>query len=140
MSKPGQILADMYDVTRTTISRIKRGENHIQYKREYEQLSIEERKEIYKIFCDSTNFIENKVKTTIIQSKRHLTEQQVHLVLCNFERKIHTVTKMAELVGVDSRYTLDCIKKGLTYKDFALSYSKLTLAQKDELASLLSNQ
>ena len=95
---------------------------------------------MYMIFCDSTNFIENKVKTTIIQSKRHLTEQQVHLVLCNFERKIHTITKMAELVGVDSRYTLDCIKKGLTYKDFALSYSKLTLAQKDELASLLSNQ
>ena len=47
---------------------------------------------------------------------------------------------MAELVGVDSRYTLDWKKKGLTYKECALSYSKLTLAQKDELASLLSNQ
>lgn len=37
-------------------------------------------------------------------------------------------------------FDIDCIKKGLTYKDFALSYSKLTLEQKDKLASLLSNQ
>ena len=81
-----------------------------------------------------------KVKTTIIQSKRHLTEEQVHLVLCNFERNIHSKTKMAKLVGINSTYILDCIKKGLTYKDFALSYSKLTLEQKDKLASLLSNQ
>ena len=44
MSKPGQILANMYNVSRTTISRIKKGENHIQYKKEYEQLSLEERK------------------------------------------------------------------------------------------------
>ena len=140
MSKPGQILANMYNVSRTTISRIKKGENHIQYKKEYEQLSLEERKEIYKIFCDSTNFLEDKVKTTIIQSKRHLTEEQVHLVLCNFERNIHSKAKMAKLVGVNSTYTLDCIKKGSTYKDFTLSYSKLTLEQKDKLASLLSNQ
>ena len=62
MSKPGQILADMYDVSRTTISRIKRGENHIQYKKEYEQLSLDDRRAIYKIFCDSTNFLEDKVK------------------------------------------------------------------------------
>lgn len=140
MSKPGQILANMYNVSRTTISRIKKGENHIQYKKEYEQLPLEERKEIYKIFCDSTNFIKDKVNTTIIQSKRLLTEEQVHLILYNFEYNIINKTKMASLVGVKSTYTLDCIKKGLTYKDYALSYSQLTLEQKDKLASLLSNQ
>lgn len=140
MSKPGQILANMYEVSRTTISRIKKGENHIQYKQEYEQLPLEERKQIYKIFCDSTNFIEDKVNTTIIQTKRQLTEEEVHLILYNFENKMVTKAKMASLVGVKSTYTLDCIKKGLTYKDYALSYSKLTLEQKNKLASLLSNQ
>lgn len=138
-SKPGQILADMYEVSRTTISRIKRGENHIQYKNEYEKLPIEERQAIYKIFCDSTNFIENKVKQTTIQSKRCLTEKQVHSILYNFENKILTNREMANRVGVKSTYTLDCIKKGLTYKDFVLSYKKLTLEQKEQLASLLSN-
>lgn len=140
MSRPGQILANMYNVSRTTISRIKKGENHIQYKKEYEKLPLEERKEIYKIFCESTNFIEDKVKTTVIKSKRQLNEEQVHLILCNFERKILTKVKMAEFVKIKSTYTLDCIKKGLTYKDYSLSYSKLTLEQKDKLASLLSNQ
>ena len=139
MSKPGQILADMYDVSRTTISRIKRGENHCQYKDEYYKLPLEERQAIYKIFCDSTNFIESKVKTTIIQSKRQLTEKQVHLILCNFEYKIISNKKMAELVNVKSTYTLDCIKQGKTYKDYALSYSKLNIEQKNKLASLLSN-
>ena len=57
----------------------------------------------------------------------------------NFENKVVTKTKMASLVEVKSTYTLDCIKKGLTYKDYALSYSKLTLEQKNKLASLLSN-
>ena len=139
MSKPGQILADMYEVSRTTISRIKRGENHCQYKDEYYKLSLEERQAIYKIFCDSTNFIESKVKTTIIQSKRQLTEKQVHLILYNFEYKIISKKKMAELVNIKSTYTLDCIKQGKTYKDYALSYSKLNIEQKNKLASLLSN-
>lgn len=33
MSRPGQILSDIFDVSRTTISRIKQGINHNQYKK-----------------------------------------------------------------------------------------------------------
>lgn len=140
MSKPGQILADMYNVSRTTISRIKRGENHCQYKEQYDKMTLEERKSIYKIFCDSYNFIEKKVNSTIIQGKRKLNEQQVHLILCNFEYKIMTRAKMAKMVNINSTYTLDCIKNGLTYKDFYLTYQKLDNRQKEQLASLLRNQ
>lgn len=139
MSKPGQVLADMYDVSRTTISRIKRGVNHIQYKQEYEQLSLEERQAIYRMFCDSTDFLENKAITTIIKSKRQLNEQQVHLILYNFEKELISKKQMCKLLNIKSSYTLDCIKNGLSYKDYVLSYSKLTFDQKNELASLLSN-
>jgi hypothetical protein len=139
-SRPGQILSDIYEVSKTTISRIKKGENHCQYKEEYDSLPLEERKAIYKIFCDSTNFYEQKVKKTIIQSKRKLNEFQVHLILCNFEFKIFTRKKMAEIVNVKSTYTLDCIKNGISYKDYALTYSQLTNEQKEQLVSLLSNQ
>lgn len=139
MSRPGQVLADIYEVSRTTISRIKRGENHNQYKEEYENLPFHEREAFYKIFCESTNFIEKKANSTIITSKRKLNENQVHLILYNFENKIIPKIKMAEKVGVKSTYTLDCIQKGLTYKDYFLSYLKLTQEQKNELASLLSN-
>lgn len=139
MSKPGQVLADIFEVSRTTISRIKRGESHVQYKEEYDKMSYEERRNIYEIFCQRTNFLEEKFNSTIIQSKRKLTEEQVHLILLNFERRIITNVEMAKRVNIKSTYTLDCIKNGLSYKDFSYSYSKLSPIQKDNLASLLSN-
>lgn len=139
-SKPGQILSDIFEVSRTTISRIKNGVNHNQYKEEYEALPFEERKAIYKIFCDSNDFINKKVHSTIIQSKRQLTKEQVFLILYNFETKKITKKEMANKVGVKSTYTLDCIKQGKTYQDYAFEYRNLTEEQKNKLASLLSNQ
>lgn len=139
MSRPGQVLADMYEVTRTTISRIKKGENHSQYKEEYERLPLEERKAIYKIFCESSNFYEKKVNSTIIQSKRRLTEQQVHMVLLNSERKLITWTKLMRKWNIKSDNTFLTIIKGQSYKDYALTYKELTDTEKDQLASLLRN-
>lgn len=139
MSRPGQVLADIYDVSRTTISRIKKGVNHNQYKEEYEKLSLEERQKIYQVFCESYDFIKKKRESTIIQSKRKLNKEQVFLILYNYENRILTNSQMASKVGVKSTYTLDCIKNGLTYQDYALEYKDLTEEQKNKLASLLSN-
>lgn len=137
MSRPGQILADMYDVSRTTISRIKKGVNHNQYKEEYESLPLEERQNIYKIFCESSNFYETKVHTTIIQSKRKLTQQQVFLLLYNEEKgRPVSFAELERRFQVTSN-TLYTILNGQSYKDFILDYSKLTDIQKQELASLL---
>lgn len=137
MSRPGQILADMYDVSRTTISRIKKGVNHNQYKEEYESLPLEERQNIYKIFCESSNFYETKVHTTIIQSKRKLTQQQVFLLLYNEEKgRLVSFAELERRFQVTSN-TLYTILNGQSYKDFILDYSKLTDIQKQELASLL---
>ena len=95
--------------------------------------------EIYKIFCDSTNFLEKKACSTIIKSKRKLTEEQVLMILVNFEYKIIPIAEMAKRVGVASTYTLFCIKEGKSYQDYAIKYNKLTEEQKDKLASLLRN-
>lgn len=139
-SRPGGVLSKMFDVSLTTISRIKKEVNHNQYINEYKNMSLEERKAIYKIFCDSSNFYEIKVNQTIIKSKRHLTKEQVFMVLYNFENKIVTQKEMAKKVGVASTYTLDCIKKGLTYKDYSLEYSKLNDEEKQKIVSLFSNE
>lgn len=137
MPRPGQILADMYDVSRTTISRIKKGVNHNQYKEEYESLPLEERQNIYKIFCESSNFYETKIHTTIIQSKRKLTQQQVFLLLYNEEKgRPVSFAELERRFQVTSN-TLYTILNGQSYKDFILDYSKLTDIQKQELASLL---
>lgn len=139
-SRPGGVLSKMFDVSLTTISRIKHKENHIQDIQKYQKMSLQDRKNIYKIFCDSSNFYETKVNQTIIKSKRQLSKQQVFQILANFEYKILTQKKMARKVGVKSTYTLLCIKNGLTYKDYALEYSKLTTMEKQKIVSLLSNQ
>lgn len=140
MSKPGQILADMYEVSRTTISRIKRGINHDQFYIEYHNLPLEERKEIYNIFCESTNFYENKVNTTIIQAKRKLTQEQVYLIFLNEELgRPNSIVNLMKIIGVESSNTIYTILRGQSYKDYALSYKNLTDEQKNKLAQLLSN-
>lgn len=138
-SKPGQVLADMFEVSRTTISRIKKGISHSQYKDEYETLSLEDRKAIYKIFCESSNFYEIKIKQTINQRKRCLTKEQVFLILINYERKILPLTQLKEKVNIKSTNTFSTILKGLSYKDFFQEYNNLTQEEKEKIASQLSN-
>lgn len=140
MSKPGQVLADIYEVTRTTISKIKRKESHLEVREEYDSLPLEERQKIYQIFCDSSNFYEKKVNSTIIKTKRKLTETQVHLILLNEElgRPV-TLKDMLIKVDLSSNNTIYTILNGQSYKDYSLSYEKLTDEQKNILAQLLSD-
>lgn len=140
MSRPGQVLANMYDVTRTTISRIKKGENHCEIRKEYDSLTLEEREAIYKIFCESSNFYETKVNSTIIQTKRKLSEEQVHLIFLNEELKRPvSIASLTLKLKINSSNTIYTILKGESYKDFALTYQKLTKEQKNKLAQLLRN-
>lgn len=140
MSRPGQVLANIYNVTRTTISRIKKGENHCEIRKEYDSLALEEREAIYKIFCESSNFYETKVNSTIIQTKRKLSEEQVHLIFLNEELKRPvSIASLISKLKINSSNTIYTILKGESYKDFALTYQKLTKEQKNKLAQLLRN-
>lgn len=140
MSRPGQILSNMFGVSKTTISRIKKGENHSQYKENYEKMPYEQRKNIYDLFCETTDFYKDKVNTTIIVSNRKLTKEQVYLVFLNEElgRPI-PLKRLAKIYNVDGK-ALQCIVNGQSYKDYALSYKSITKAEKEELVSLLRNQ
>lgn len=140
MSRPGQVLSDIYGVSRTTISRIKRGVNHNQYKEEYEKLSLEERKEIYQTFCDSYNLLELKANSSKLNTKRQLTKEQVYMVFLNEElgRPI-PVNQLINILHVSSSNTIYCILRGETYQDYSISYKKLTQSEKDQLATLLRN-
>ena len=140
MSRPGQILSDMFGVTKTTISRIKHGVSHIQYKEKYDKMSYEQRKAIYDIFCETTSFYEKKVQTTIIKSNRKMTKEQVFMVLLNEElgRKI-PLKRLARWWGFNGKALMSILQEK-SYKDYILEYSKLTQDQKEEIVSLLSNQ
>lgn len=140
MSRPGQVLSNIYDVSRTTISRIKKGINHCQIKEEYDALSFEDKKEIYNIFCESNNLLYEKANSSKLISKRVLTEEQVHLVFLNEElNRPKTIAYLMKLLNVQSSNTLYCILKGQTYQDYKITYDTLDQVQKEKLATLLRN-
>jgi len=140
MSRPGQVLADIFEISRTTVSRIKREVSHNEIIEKYKKLSIEEKKRVYEIFCESHNLLEKKANSTIIESKRKLNEEQVHIVLFNeVNGRIIPLKRLAFLLGLKSGNTLTTILNKKSYQDYSLSYLKLDESQKDKLASLLSN-
>lgn len=137
VSRPGTVLGEFFNITNTTVYRIKQEQSHLLYTREYKSLPLEKRREIFQIFVNGSSFLEKKAETTIIRSKRKFNEEQVHLVLLNEERgRIVPLKRLARYLGV-SGYTLDCILKRKTYQDFYLSYQSLNIEQKDEMASFL---
>lgn len=137
-SRPGAVLADMFDITTTTVSRIKHKANHNAVIEEYEQLPLEERKAIYQIFCESANFQEIKAHKTILQSKRKLSREQVFLIYANEEFQIIPKKWLYKEYGVASN-TIYTILKKQSYQDYWYDYQKITEEQKLQLVSLLRN-
>lgn len=138
-SRPGSILANLFNITNTTVSRIKKKENHCQIIDEYYRLPLEQRKDIYKIFCDSVNFVELKTHQTIIKTKRKLNQEQVFLIYANEEFKIIPKKRFCDLFNVQSN-TIYTILKRQSYQDYWNDYQKITNEQKQQLVSLLRNQ
>ena len=137
-SRPGAILAEMFDITTTTISRIKNKINHCQIISEYDNLSEKDRREIYEIFVSSSNFYDKKVHSTIINSKRKLNKEQVFMIFVNEEYKIIPRNKFCEMFSIASN-TIYTILKHKSYQDCWYDYQKITQEQKEQLVSLLRN-
>lgn len=140
MTRPGQTLANLYGVSRTTISRIARGINHSQYKKEYESLSQEEKKAIYDIFKQSCDLGIKRANSSQLFTKRKLTEEQVHLIFLNEELKRPIAIKtLMKKFNIKSSNTIYCVLRHDTYENYWLTYQNLTEFQKQQLATLLRN-
>lgn len=139
-TKSGQTLGDMFGVTRTQIARIKKGENHMYAQNLYHSMSYNERKALYEECISNEDIRFDMLKSNKKPTNRKLTKEQVFMVLLNNERKIMTRVGLAKLLGLKSAYTLDCIIKNITYKDYAYEYSKLLKEDKDKIAELFSNE
>ena len=139
-SRPGGVLSQMFDVTTTTISRIKHKVNHCETIAEYDNLPKKEREEIYQIFCESSSFYNKKIHQTILKSKRKLSQEQVYMVLPNAEFKVTTKKFLQNKFNISSSYTFDCILLGKTYKDYYSEYQLLSREEKQKIVSLLREQ
>jgi hypothetical protein len=94
-------------------------------------MSFEERKAIYDLFCETTNFYKDKVNTTIITSNRKLSKEQVYMVFVNEEYgRIIPLKRLGTLYGLNGSKALNCILQGKSYKDYALSYKNITEDEK----------
>lgn len=135
--RSGETLAKIFNTTRTTIGRIKKGVNHCEIYEEYHKMPLKERQELYNLVEKELD-IESKIyNSNKLKAKRKLTKQQVFEVLVNDEFKIIPRTHMAKRIGVASTYTIDCICQNKTYKELNLEYQNWTDAQKQQVATLL---
>ena len=138
-SRPGAVLANLFNITNTTVSRIKKKENHCKIIEEYYNLPLEQRQDIYKIFCDSVTFIDIKAHKTVLKSKRKLTQQQVFLIFVNEEFKVVPKNSLCYQFQI-TKNTIYTILKHQSYQDYWQDYQKITNEQKQQLVSLLRNQ
>lgn len=140
MSRPGQVLSDIFEVSRTTISHIKKGVNHNEFKEEYDLLPYEEREAIYDNFCKETELYSKKANSSKLRAKRQLTPEQVFLIFLNEElNRPITIKQMCAKLNLASNNTIYCILRNETYQDYRILYNKLTTDQKNKLATLLRN-
>lgn len=138
--KPGEVLGSIFGVSRTTISRIRKGVNHLKYKIEFDQLDVEDQKQIFQSCIDEFNIVCRVEESNKLENKRRLTKQQVFEIYVNHEEKILSRTKMAKRIGVKSTNTLICVEKGVTYKNYRNEYNNLNTNEKRFIASLLRNE
>lgn len=139
-SRPGGTLSEMFDISLTTVSRIKKKENHCDVIQEYENLPLEERQKIYEIFCESSDFYNKKLQKSSMKTKRQFSKQQIFIFLANEEFNIHTWRYLRKKYNIGSDYTLYCIRKGMSYQDYYLEYQQLSTEEKEKIVTLLREQ
>lgn len=132
--KSGQVLGDVFDVSRTTISRIKRRVSHDKITREYESLTVKERQKMYDLF-DTLEKI--ALRSNNKESTRKLTKEQLFYLLSSREFTTKTKESLKQDLGLSSTFIIYLIENGKTYVDWKDEYDELTTEQKK--ASLLRN-
>lgn len=140
MKRPGTVLGKIFNVSNTTIMRIKNGTNHCETYEEYHKMPIEKRKELFNIFCEANNLQQTLEESHKIEGKRKLNKEQVFMILANAEFKIMPNTHIAKLVGIKSPYTTTCVARRENYKEYAIEYDKLSNEEKQKIVTLLSNK
>ena len=139
LKTPGQMLAEIYDVSRQTIRRIKNGENHVETFRLYHNMPEKQRKEIFNIFLESNQLYGQIKEHSRSKAKRKLSDEQALMILANFEYKIIPTSHLVKKFNVAS-YVAYTIRDGRSYQDCKYKYEHMTEDEKQKIASLLREE
>lgn len=139
MKRPGTILGTMFEVSNTTIMRVKNGTNHCEIYEEYWKMDEKNRKEIFNIFCEANDLNKKLEESHSLKTQRKLNKQQVFMILANYDQKKRIITQkqIAKDFNVKSTYTIKLIEQRKTYKDWCLEYDSLSDEAKQKIVTLL---
>ena len=129
MSRPGQILSDIYNISKTTVMRIKKGINHDRVYEYYHRMSEKERREIFDIFCDAYDLKYWLAKNHALKSKRIFNKKDIFCIYYEYEELGITMKMISELFNCRP-YTIKLILSGKSYTDYYIEYSNMTKEQR----------
>lgn len=135
LKRPGTVLAKIYEITNTSVMRIKRGESHKEIYDEYHSLPTEERKEIFTIFDESFNVVQKTASSNRIESKRKFKKEDIFYILAQRDYGSKTVTQIGQELNT-ARYALLLIRRGESYKDFSILYNRMSKEEQKKYVSL----
>lgn len=128
-SRSGSLMRRQFDISNTTVSRIRKGVNHVEAYEAYHRLSTLDKKKIYDIYNESFNLEEQLHLSHSLKTKRKLNEQQIYYFLASREFKKTPKERIAKEFKVATN-TLTTIEKGISYQDVVDKYKKMTPAQR----------
>ena len=131
-----KFLSDFFGVSKTTIMRIYRGDNHCAYYHEYHKMSNEQRYEIYNIFRNNSNLDKIVEDGHCLRSKRKLTNEQCLQVLSCIEFKKCTKKHLAKYFNVEEN-VIHLIAKRKCYKDVNMIYDEMTIKERKKYCDLV---
>lgn len=135
LKRPGTVLAKIYEITNTSVMRIKRGENHKEVYDEYHSLPLSKRKELFDIFNDSFNIEERTYSSNRLESKRKFKKEDIFYIFAQKDYGSKTSTQIAEEYHVH-RGAINCIRKGGSYRDFSILYHRMSKEEQKKYVSL----
>lgn len=130
------LLGEMFDVSATTIYRINKGVNHVEWFKEFQLMTEEEKRAIYERFNKENNFeyILLLRKNLRNRSKRALSDDQVRKILANKEFSIIMQKDIAKYFHV-AIGTIKAIEYGESYQDVFFTYKQMPIELRQQIAA-----
>ena len=127
----GTFLADLYKTTSATISRIHRGESHGEYKKEFDELCLDEKKSIYEKF-NSLHDVHYNTRLRLNSANRKFHDSVYLKILAYTEKHKRKGAHISRVLGCDPS-TIKLFIQGKTNDDIHIYYQRLSLKEKKNL-------
>lgn len=147
-SKVCGVISRFYGVSIDIIAGIRAKRNYAAWGNEFEALEEEQKFEIYKEFCDLTDFENWKDKAYIKPTRRKYSKEEVFIILRWCETKFTSAKNICEALNIQYPSTpgyrpankFRSIREGKVYHDYINEYNKLSDLEKQKIERLYAER